>query len=132
MKLKTVFVSTDAPKEEFQQFRDSLGSGFEAVKFVPDPDVLKKYKDGGVAVIDQIICSHAQHFVGSAESTFTFRIQEEREIMGFAVEDTFGMLCPDGKFDCEKGSIWKVEWGTPDQDWSIPDNNNNNNRKQEL
>merc|ERR1712037_648257 len=73
------------------------------VKFVPESDVLKKYKDGGVAVIDQIVCSHAKHFVGSAESTFTFRIQEEREIMGFAVENTFGMLCPDGKFDCEKG-----------------------------
>lgn len=28
--------------------------------------------------------------------------------MGFGVDSTFGMFCPDGKFDCEKGSIWKI------------------------
>ena len=96
--------------EEFEQFKDNLGRDFDAVKFVPEPDVLNEYKDGGVAIIDQIVCSHAKHFVGSAESTFTFRIQEEREIMGFAVVDTFGMLCPDEQFDCEKGSIWKIAY----------------------
>ena len=112
--LKTVFVSTDAPMEEFLQFKDDLGDGFEAVKFVPEPDVLEKFKDGGVAIVDQIICSHARHFVGSAESTFTFRIQEEREIMGFDVDSTFGMLCPDGKFDCEKGSVWKIAYPAAD------------------
>lgn len=100
---------------EFEQFKDYLGSGFKAVKFVPEPDVMQKYKDGGVAIIDQIVCSHAKHFIGSAESTFTFRIQEEREIMGFAVEDTFGMLCPEDKFDCEKGSIWKIAYPADDK-----------------
>ena len=28
-------------------------------------------------------------FVGSKESTFTFRIQEEREIMGFSEDKTY-------------------------------------------
>jgi hypothetical protein len=40
-------------------------------------------KDGGIAIIDQLIASHAKYFIGSYESTFSFRIQEEREIMGF-------------------------------------------------
>ena len=40
-------------------------------------------QDGGIAIIDQLIASHAKYFIGSYESTFSFRIQEEREIMGF-------------------------------------------------
>merc|ERR1712226_444413 len=64
----------------------------------------------GVAIIDQSICSHARYFLGSYESTFTFRIQEEREIHGFPTKKTFDMLCADGKFDCEKGSQWKIEY----------------------
>ena len=66
------------------------------------------YKDGGVAILDQIICSYAKYFMGSYESTFSFRIQEEREIMGFPVETTFDMLCKTGEFNCEKGSKWKI------------------------
>lgn len=38
-----------------------------------------------------------RYFLGSIESTFTFRIQEEREILGFPVERTFSILCPEGK-----------------------------------
>ena len=52
----------------------------------------------------------SRHFVGSRESTFSFRIQEEREIMGFQTKSTFDMLCPDGEFDCTKGSTWKIVW----------------------
>jgi hypothetical protein len=33
--------------------------------------------------------------------------------MGFPVESTFAMLCPDGKFDCEKGSVWKIVYPEP-------------------
>ena len=77
-------------------------------KFRPSKSELKQVKDGGVAIIDQIICSHAHYFMGSFESTFTFRIQEEREIMGFEARKTFDMLCPSGEFNCEKGSIWKI------------------------
>lgn len=54
--------------------------------------------------------------MGSRESTFTFRIQEEREIMGFSTDTTFGMLCKDGKFDCEKGSIWKIVYPQKNRD----------------
>merc|ERR1711874_42629 len=86
------------------------------VKYIPPQDVLKTYLDGGVAIIDQSICSHARYFIGSYESTFTFRIQEEREIHGFPTKKTFDMLCADGKFDCEKGSVWKIEYGDFNRD----------------
>ena len=48
--------------------------------------------------------------MGSAESTFSFRIQEEREIMGFDVDTTFNMLCTEGEFDCKKSSQWKIKY----------------------
>lgn len=57
--VETVFVSTDAPKEEFEEFRSHL-DGFNVVKYVPHKDVLEKYKDGGIAIIDQSICSNAR------------------------------------------------------------------------
>ncbi len=68
-------------------------------------------KDGGVAIIDQIICSHAQFFVGTYESTFTYRIYEEREIMGFSKNSTFNTFCKtdDGSAEnCEKNSVWLI------------------------
>lgn len=71
----------------------------------------KRIKDGGVAIIDQIICSHAQYFIGTYESTFTYRIYEEREIMGFSKNSTFNTFCKnddasDG--NCEKNSVWLI------------------------
>merc|ERR1719397_1779815 len=44
----------------------------------PTKQELRQFGDGGVAIIDQIICSHARYFIGTRESTFTFRIQECR------------------------------------------------------
>lgn len=43
-----------------------------------------------------------RYFLGSTDSTFSFRIQEEREILGFPTEKTFEILCPEGKVkpDC--------------------------------
>ncbi|EDQ84683.1 uncharacterized protein MONBRDRAFT_12575 [Monosiga brevicollis MX1] len=34
--------------------------------------------DGQLAILDQIVCARAHKFIGTPESTFTFRIQEER------------------------------------------------------
>ena len=106
-----VFVSTDAPKNEFEELKKMLqNEDVNAFRFIPTDEVHREYMDGGVAIIDQSICSHARYFLGSYESTFTFRIQEEREIHGFPAKKTFDMLCADGKFDCEKGSQWKIEY----------------------
>ena len=57
--LDTVFVSTDAPIEEFEEFKNFLPE-FKVAKFIPDKDVLNDFKDGGVAIIDQSICSRAR------------------------------------------------------------------------
>lgn len=64
--------------------------------------------DGQLAVVDQIICSHAKYFIGTHESTFSFRIQEEREILGFPSRTTFNRLCGDNSENCERPSIWKI------------------------
>jgi len=105
----TVFIATDAPDSEFNQIKSFLHD-IKVLRYKPPSEVLKRYKDGGVAILDQIICSHAKYFIGSYESTFSFRIQEEREIMGFSVEATFDMLCKTGEFNCKKGSIWKITY----------------------
>lgn len=76
-----------------------------------------------------IIHNFVRYFIGTRESTFTFRIQEEREMMGFRVEDTFDMLCRDQVLRCEPGTKWKIDWGGDDSDWSLPWNNN---RRSEL
>lgn len=67
-------------------------------------------KDGGIAIIDQIICSHAQLFIGTYESTFTYRIYEEREILGFSKNSTFNTFCKNDESDenCQKNSVWPI------------------------
>ena len=65
-------------------------------------------KDGGVAIVEQIICSRARHFIGSFESTFSFRIQEEREIMNFPAESTFNRFCGDAAGQCEQPAKWRI------------------------
>lgn len=78
---------------------------FKVLKVDPDRELKTHLQDGVVAIVDQTICSHSRRFMGSLESTFTFRIQEEREIFGFEVDATFKLFCEDGKFNCEKGSV---------------------------
>jgi len=117
-KLNKLYVATDAPANEYKQLSDHIGSLKEGVsvhRFVPDLETKEDLKDGGVAIVDQIICSHAKYFVGSFESTFSFRIQEEREIMGFQTKVTFDMMCADSSEDdnCEKGSKWKIVYPPP-------------------
>lgn len=127
--LKVVFVSTDATKREFQELQENMEE-IKAVRFEPTEEELKAFKDGGVAIVDQSICSHAKYFIGSRESTFTFRIQEEREIMGFRLADTFDMLCKDNEESCESGSKWKIDWGKKGKKWQLP--NMETNKKSEL
>ena len=117
LKLEMLFVSSDASKKEFEELSRNMKETL-LVRFEPTKKELDTFKDGGVAIIDQSICSHARYFIGSRESTFTFRIQEEREIMGFKLADTFDMLCGEGDYTCEGGTRWKIEWG--DKDWETP------------
>lgn len=103
--LKLIFIATDADEREYLELENSLMDyGFTVVRFNPEN---MHYAEGVAAIIDQIICSRAAFFVGTHESTFTFRIQEEREIMGFDSSTTFNRLCPDTG-PCERPSRWKI------------------------
>ena len=74
----------------------------------PPLSTRREIKDGGVAIVEQIICSRARHFIGSFESTFSFRIQEEREIMNFPAESTFNRFCGDATSECEQPAKWRI------------------------
>ncbi|XP_069121907.1 GDP-fucose protein O-fucosyltransferase 2-like isoform X2 [Argopecten irradians] len=109
-KLKKIFVATDAPDEEFEYLKQEFGDKVKVYRFKPTPEEHEKYKDGGVAIIDQWICAHARFFIGSYVSTFSFRIQEEREILGFEPEMTFNRLCNDDSETCEQPSKWTIKY----------------------
>lgn len=104
-KLDMVFLATDADKEEIDYLKNKL----PLVKYDAPKKILQTYGDGGVAIIDQWICAHAKYFVGTCESTFSFRIHEERDILGFHGDQTFNCLCGDKELGkCEQPSKWRV------------------------
>ena len=98
-------------KEQLRQMVDGL------VWFEPTLDQLHLYMDGGVAIIDQWIAAHGRHFVGTGYSTFSFRIREDRQLMGFSKESTFNSLCGgDGEEEgrgCEQPTYWPMVEATP-------------------
>jgi len=51
---------------------------------------------------------YCRFFSGTHESTFSFRIQEEREIMGFPPDRTFNRLCGDDEQKCSQPSAWRI------------------------
>ena len=67
---------------------------------------MNQFKDGGIAIIDQILCAHSRYFIGTYESTFSFRIQEEREILGFNYSTTFNRFC----FETNKNECQTTRW----------------------
>ncbi|KAJ0169771.1 hypothetical protein K1T71_014377 [Dendrolimus kikuchii] len=106
--IRKIFIATDASEQETNELETKLNKLGYVVKFyVPNTEFLNKHKDGEIAIIEQIICSYAAFFIGTHESTFSFRIQEEREIMGFDSRTTFNRLCPDSGV-CEKPAKWTI------------------------
>lgn len=106
-KLTKVFVATDGTDDEFQTLKSYIPG---AVRYEASLEMKKRLKDGGLAIIDQWIAAHARYFVGSYESTFSFRIQEEREILGFDPETTFNRLCGDGQKTCVQPTKWRITY----------------------
>ncbi|CAH1991284.1 unnamed protein product [Acanthoscelides obtectus] len=102
----TVYVATDASVKEFENL-SSLLKKYKVKTFTPSEAFLSKYKDGGAAIVDQIICSHARYFIGTHQSTFTYRIEERREILGFDERSTFNSFCSNGG-QCPETSVWKI------------------------
>lgn len=88
------------------------------VWYTPTDEEKRLYGDGGVAIIDQWVSAHARHFIGTTHSTFTFRIQEDRQFLGFSKESTFNDVCgpshnESDPHSCPKPSYWKWEGGPP-------------------
>lgn len=50
-----------------------------------------------------------RYFIGTHESTFTYRIQEDREIIGFLPETTFNRLCKTNE-KCSTTEQWQIVW----------------------
>ncbi|KAG5683956.1 hypothetical protein PVAND_013211 [Polypedilum vanderplanki] len=108
--LHKVFLSSDCSGSEFHDMRAFL-RGVNLHKFKPPWEFQMQLGDGAVAIIDQIICSHARKFIGTFESTFTYRIYEEREILGFQQNMTFNTLCKrDDLIDCNRNSVWPIRY----------------------
>ncbi|XP_048454553.1 GDP-fucose protein O-fucosyltransferase 2 isoform X2 [Rhincodon typus] len=105
LKLDKVFVATDADEDELNELKRLLPN---MLRFEPTPEELQLYKDGGVAIIDQWICAHARYFIGTSVSTFSFRIHEEREILGFDPKTTYNRFCGDVETECEQPTHWKI------------------------
>ncbi|XP_069589610.1 GDP-fucose protein O-fucosyltransferase 2 isoform X1 [Ranitomeya imitator] len=105
LKLKKVFIATDADRQDLEELRRLIP---EMVRFEPTWEELELYKDGGVAIIDQWICAHARYFIGTSVSTFSFRIHEEREILGFDPKTTYNRFCGDKEKNCEQPTHWKI------------------------
>ncbi|OWK50581.1 GDP-fucose protein O-fucosyltransferase 2 [Lonchura striata] len=105
LNLEKVFVATDAVEEEVELLKKLLP---EMVRFEPSLEELELYKDGGLAVIDQWICAHARYFIGTSVSTFSFRIHEEREILGFDPKTTYNRFCGETEKNCEQPAHWKI------------------------
>ncbi|KAL8173206.1 UNVERIFIED_CONTAM: GDP-fucose protein O-fucosyltransferase 2 [Gekko kuhli] len=104
-KLERVFVATDAIADEIEELKDLLPG---MVRFEPSWEEVELYKDGGIAIIDQWICAHARYFIGTSVSTFSFRIHEEREILGFDPKTTYNRFCGDEEKTCEQPTHWKI------------------------
>lgn len=53
--------------------------------------------------------------MGTSVSTFTFRINEEREILGFEPKMTFNRFCGDSQEDCEQPTKWTIKYNSEDE-----------------
>ncbi|CDW60569.1 O-FucT domain containing protein [Trichuris trichiura] len=102
--LNVVFVATDGSREEIRSLFDGLKLvGLIPKRFVPNRETLRTFLDGGISIVDQWICAHAR-----SESTFTLRIYDDREILGFHSSTTFNSFCGTGQQDCEQPAQWKL------------------------
>ncbi|XP_061726167.1 GDP-fucose protein O-fucosyltransferase 2 [Cydia pomonella] len=108
LKIDKIFIATDAYKSEIEKLEEQLKIlNYKPFLYIPTRKDIELHGDGGIAIIDQIICSRSSYFIGTHESTFSFRIQEEREILGFDSQTTFNRFCPD-KGKCDKPSKWTI------------------------
>ncbi|KAF5400601.1 Peptide-O-fucosyltransferase [Paragonimus heterotremus] len=116
-----VFLSTDGSEIDVIELKERIAP-LQVVQFIPSAAQWEQYGPGGLAIVDQWISAHARLFIGTNPSTFTFRIAEERTIMGFPFAATFNALCVEGgarlymqsmqltnkRYGCEALTAWPV------------------------
>ncbi|CAH8468561.1 unnamed protein product [Schistosoma turkestanicum] len=108
-----IYIATDTDKKELENLK-SLLYPFQIFHYEPNEFEWKLYGPGGSAIIDQWICAHARYFIGTSLSTFTFRIVEERSIMGFLPNTTLNNLCTNGSIHLYKPNHYNAESFTTD------------------
>jgi hypothetical protein len=118
--VKIVYLATDANLEEIIDLRRRLlnEDGIQLVNYQldnkDDAHSEAAFSEGELAIIDQIICSQADEFLGTDESTFSFTIQEERELNHRPADSTFNRFChhldfKQGKFHDCRSTRWLLK-----------------------
>ncbi|XP_029796457.1 GDP-fucose protein O-fucosyltransferase 2 [Suricata suricatta] len=67
-------------------------------------------RDGSSASKKPDALLSARFFIGTSVSTFSFRIHEEREILGFDPRTTYNRFCGDREEACEQPTHWRVAY----------------------
>jgi len=70
--------------------------------------------------VEFLLFKRYRHFIGTALSTFSFRIHEEREILGFQPKTTFNCFCGDSDKNCEQPTKWVVVYNWWSQTLVVP------------
>lgn len=61
LNLEKVFISSDCSRNEFKDLKSHLSPRFKVLRFTPESTKEKiAIKDGGIAIVDQIICSQSR------------------------------------------------------------------------
>lgn len=94
--------------DELSKFIREKDPNIDLIRYEPNEAELEELKDGGWAIVEQLLCAHAKYFMGTMESTYSLRIQEEREILGFETSTTFNALCNDNPNGVCKTSEWLI------------------------
>ncbi|KAL7078809.1 hypothetical protein ACQ4LE_002025 [Meloidogyne hapla] len=102
---KNVFICTDADNKEINKITSILNkSGLIVDRFNSN-----ELSPAAVSIVDQWICANSKYFIGTHHSTFSFRIHEDREILGHPPETTFNRFCGEKEGnECEQPAKWRI------------------------
>eukprot|EP00457_Paulinella_chromatophora_P005614 gb/GEZN01005631.1/.p1 GENE.gb/GEZN01005631.1/~~gb/GEZN01005631.1/.p1 ORF type:complete len:520 (-),score=89.83 gb/GEZN01005631.1/:218-1558(-) len=84
-----VFVATATSTQELARLRSLL----PGMLLLADWPHHTNFSVGQRLVLDMIISAHADWFLGTEDSTVTFRIREDRELLGRTESSTYGVVC---------------------------------------
>ncbi|KAL3116136.1 hypothetical protein niasHT_007436 [Heterodera trifolii] len=106
--IRDVFLSTDATPSEINKLTNLLAKQNIRMAKFSDENGQMELSEAAISIIDQWICANSRFFIGTHLSTFSFRIHEDREILGHDARTTFNRFCPDNVSDCEQPAKWTI------------------------